>query len=783
MSRSNRFRNDREKLLVLLRQDGLRLASPEQPIFKPDGRAVDWWLDTLRVTLTPEGARLAGRCLLRVLERFDGRQLATGGTIGIPLLQACVALSGGRCRGLIVRKELKPYGTRLWIEGPVDTAEPVVLVDDSLVSGFAMDAARRRLEAAGLRVEGGVALVRFGWADGFARLRSMGYHMEYVFDVWDDAIAPTPAPDAAPPNPTRAPTGLAVGGPAIPAGLTPPEAARLVCIAILADGRIPGPPERLDQPYDSAGGVWVSLRNRQEPHRRYARTGFWRFPDETDPADAATDLVNASVRAAQELPPGRDGLDLLDRSAVGVTFFSRLKPCRVGDLDDRRYGIVVRSRERSHRMGGALPNMPGVVGEWAQLEHARTVNAGLLPVEPCLLFRHGVEKVVEPGVAWPPAGVPGSAADPGWCRTPDGSFPRRRPGEGGDGAAWPTLASAWAGFLSRVAGADGAVPSGYHPFHDRFDSALDAAGTARLAWSLARHAGRSSDGGLGDQVRRILHPLVARLRRGAGAGLRSAKPAPGPAIPALASLLLALCHLPPDEPGAWLIPELEAVLWETIDRHGRIVARRTADDGSEVEGEAGGLVLLALAYAACAGHGAWDRSRWLTAFRFHRHRFRYAGSLCQVPGLMQAFSVGARAAADEEVAAAAHEVAAWALSCQSRRTGEFFTHHPAGPSGVRTGLYLEGLGAVLDLAVELGQRRLVRKYRRAMDVGCRLLERLTIQGADGSVLPDPSRAMGGIREGRGCSRVDIAGVGHCLSSAEWVLASLQNQSVLSPTLE
>ncbi|HQF87727.1 MAG TPA: hypothetical protein PLN26_10880 [Acidobacteriota bacterium] len=783
MSRSNRLRDDRQKLLTLLRRDGLRLATPERPLFKPDGRAVDWWLDTLRVTLTPEGARLAGRCLLRLLERFDGRQLATGGTIGIPLLQACVALSGGRYRGLIVRKELKPYGTRLWIEGPVDTAEPVVLVDDSLVSGFAMDAARRRLEAAGLRVEGGVVLVRFGWADGFARFRSMGYHMEYLFDVWEDAIAPTPAPDAVPPNPTRTPAGLAAGGPAIPAGLTPPEAARRACAAVLAEGRLPGPPECLDQPYDSAGGAWVSLRDRAEPRRRYARAGFWRFPEEGDPADPAADLVAAAVRVALELPPGREGLDLLDRSAVGVTFFSRLKPCTLGELDNRRYGIVVRSRDRPHRMGGALPGMPGIAGEWAQFEHARATNAGLLPAESWQLFRHSLVKVVEPDVAWPPGGVPAAATDPGWNRTPDGFFPGRRPVEGGDGAAWPRLASAWAGFLSRVVGAAGAVPSGYHPFQDRFDPALDAAGTARLAWSLARHAGRVSASGLGDQVRRILRPLVTGLRRIPGDGLRWAEPSHGSTISAHAWLLLALCHLPSEEPGAGLIPDLEAALWGTLDRHGRIVDNRMAEDGVEVEEDVGGLVLLALAYAACAGHSAWDRARWLTAFRFYRHRFRYAGSVRPMPGLMQAFSVGARAAADEEVAAAAHEVAARALSCLSRRTGEFFTGDPAGPPTVRTALCLEGLGAVVDLAVELGQGLLVRKYRRAVDAGCRLLDRLTIQGPDGGGLPGLSRASGGVRDGRGLSRVDIAGVGHCLSTAEWVLASLQNQSVLSPSLE
>jgi hypothetical protein len=235
-------------------------------------------------------------------------------------------------------------------------------------------------------------------------------------------------------------------------------------------------------------------------------------------------------------------------------------------------------------------------------------------------------------------------------------------------------------------------------------------------------------------------------------------------------MTMILCHLPPQEPALSMIPGLTAALWRTIDRHGRVTtsASSVAPTAEGAETVAGRL-LLALAYAAHAGHGVWDRDRWLSAFRYYRHRFRYAGGWTLGSVLLPAFSIGAQAAADEEVAASAHEVAAEVLLHQSRRTGEFFADRADVAPGARTGLYLEGLGSVTDLAVMQGKGALVRTYRCAVEAGLRFLDGFTIQGPDEAVLPNPSRALGGVRAGRGCSRVDIVGMAHSLAAAEWVL--------------
>lgn len=404
---------ERARLLDLLLEHGILHASETQPVSSRDGSPARWMLDSLTVSLSAEGLALAGRCLLGLLERFDGLQLATYGTTAIPLLSSCILQSGGRYRGLVVRKERKAHGSRKWIEGRIDPDEPVIILDDSVSSGTTMRACRERLEEAGLRVEGGVCLVRFGWYGGFALMQEQGLHMEAVYDIWEDFIERMPGETRLVRNPTKQLPPWRWRDEVVPAGIHPATLARTMMQAWLQDGALPRPPERLDRDYDAAGGTWVSVRCRDDLHRRHAREGFWHFPGESG-GTIGHDIAAAAAKTAARLPPGAAGLELLASSTVAVTVFSALQACTVGELDDDRYGIVVRSRERPGRMGGALPRMPGIVGAWQQLQHARRKNAGLVSFEPFELLRHDVVKLVEPGSPWQPTGVPRPAQAQWW---------------------------------------------------------------------------------------------------------------------------------------------------------------------------------------------------------------------------------------------------------------------------------------------------------------------------------------------------------------------------------
>jgi AMMECR1 domain-containing protein/orotate phosphoribosyltransferase len=398
------FHSARFELLEMLRQNGILYRSPNQPVLSRDGTSARWMLDSLSVTLSPKGGQLAGACMLELLRRFDGRQLATYGLTGVPILQSCL-LQNSRYRGLLVRKERKPHGSLKLIEGFIDPAEPVILLDDSVSSGLSMEEGTERLEQAGLRVEGGICLVRFGWYGGYARMQERGYHMEAVYDIWDDFMSQMKDEEVPLANPSKWFPEFRWSSESAPEGLHPTELARRVIAKYLLSGELLQPPDRLDANYDSSGGAWVSIRSRADIHRRYARDGYWHFPLEPRHS-TAMDLVMASLRTCVDLPAGAEGMKLLNESGFAVTFFGALEPCTPGQLDNDRYGIVVRSLERTGRVGGALPRMPGIRGDWEQFQHARMKNAQLLSFEPYELFRHTVVKIVEPEIVWQPTGVP-----------------------------------------------------------------------------------------------------------------------------------------------------------------------------------------------------------------------------------------------------------------------------------------------------------------------------------------------------------------------------------------
>jgi AMMECR1 domain-containing protein/orotate phosphoribosyltransferase len=399
------FHSARSELLEMLRQRGILHRSSTQPVLSRDGTSARWMLDSLAVTLSPRGAELAGRCMLELLKRFDGRQIATYGLTAVPILQSCILQSGGRYRGLLVRKERKKHGSLKLIEGPIDPGEPTVLLDDSISSGTSMEEATERLEQAGLRVEGGIGLVRFGWYGGYALMQERGYHMEAVYDIWDDFIHHMEDEEKPLTNPSKWFPEISWSSRHAPEGLHPAQLARLVVAEYLSSGELLRPPDQLDSAYNSEGGAWVSIRSRADLHRRHARDGFWHFPSEKHES-AAEDVVRASLRTAMELPRGEAGLTLINQSGFAVTFFSALEKCNPGQLDNDRYGIVVRSLERPARMGGALPRMPGITNEWEQFQHARIKNGQLVSFEPYELFRHEVFKAVEPETVWQPTGVP-----------------------------------------------------------------------------------------------------------------------------------------------------------------------------------------------------------------------------------------------------------------------------------------------------------------------------------------------------------------------------------------
>jgi orotate phosphoribosyltransferase/AMMECR1 domain-containing protein len=365
-------------------------------------------LDTLQLTLTPAGAGLGARCLAPLISSFQSKQLATYGTTAVPLLQSCLLELGEPWRGLLVRKERKPHGASRLVEGPIDRAQPVLLVDDTLATGESVFRAVEALAEEGLDVEGVVCLVRYG-AGGVSRVEERGLRVEAVLDLEDDLMPCVPeGAEQGPLNQTKWVDWPAWGRRA-PEGLAVEALARLAMETYLREGVMLTPPRRVRPVRDSRGGVFVSVRRRADILDRLARDGHWHFPEERA-WSTPEGIVRASVQAAQKLEQAGHGLDALAACAVAVTTFGPLVRSELADLDNSKTGLVVRSLMRRRIMGGALPNMPGLRNTFQQFRHAHTKNAQLFEGEPYVIYRHTLEKDSDEGTAWQPTGVPGTRA-------------------------------------------------------------------------------------------------------------------------------------------------------------------------------------------------------------------------------------------------------------------------------------------------------------------------------------------------------------------------------------
>ncbi|GAA1953032.1 hypothetical protein [Microbacterium deminutum] len=399
----------RAELLAAIRRDGILHADESTRIVGRAGESASWMLYCWPLTTTASGAALIGDVLVDALAGFEATQVAAYGFGAMPLMSACVLRGGGRYTGLAVRPEAKKHGNLRVIDGVGDKSRKVVLVDDSISSGISFTQGAAALESQGYEVEGSVCLVDFSRRGGAERARARGYHLETVYDIWDDLGMP---------RPDRPPLYLRClperwADEAVPDGLHPGRVARLVAEHLVDTGEVLRPPGAFAEPEHGPGGVWVSFR-RISDDKRFAREGFWHFdPDDADPE---RDVVIATARAVQKLGP-QVTRDWLTRLKLCVTFFSAVERIEPRDLDFRRYGIVARSTLIPAKMGGALPNTQLFTSSVEQYRHARVRNAKIGTYEPHTLYRHDVIKRPEPGQTWPAYGEDERITD-AWAYAP-----------------------------------------------------------------------------------------------------------------------------------------------------------------------------------------------------------------------------------------------------------------------------------------------------------------------------------------------------------------------------
>lgn len=180
---------DRNALITLVREQALKFGD----FTLASGKKASFYLDCRKVTLDSRGAVLIAEGILDLLK--DNIPDSIGGmAIGAdPITAAVITVAGQRkipLKGFIVRKEAKTHGTGRDVEGPVRSGDTAIIVEDTVTTGGSSLAAIEKAEAAGLKVQGVVAIVDRleGGAQAFAE---RGYSLRSLLTIRDFGIEPS----------------------------------------------------------------------------------------------------------------------------------------------------------------------------------------------------------------------------------------------------------------------------------------------------------------------------------------------------------------------------------------------------------------------------------------------------------------------------------------------------------------------------------------------------------------------------------------------------------------
>ncbi|MFK7766224.1 MAG: orotate phosphoribosyltransferase [Mariniblastus sp.] len=125
---------DRHRLIELVQRDALRFGD----FTLASGKKATYYLDCRKLTLDSEGANVIAAGVLDALG--DDLPDAVGGmAIGAdPITAAVITMAWQQnkpMKGFIVRKEAKAHGTGQQVEGPIESGQRAVMMEDVITTG------------------------------------------------------------------------------------------------------------------------------------------------------------------------------------------------------------------------------------------------------------------------------------------------------------------------------------------------------------------------------------------------------------------------------------------------------------------------------------------------------------------------------------------------------------------------------------------------------------------------------------------------------------------------
>ncbi len=156
----------------------------DELITDPRGQPIGWLLDTRVPMLDGEVFNEVGEVMAERLREKGVYQVAGFGFGAYALVCSVLATPGTPAfKGGLIREERKAHGRRRLIEGPLDPAEPVVLLDDILNSGRSAAQALARLRREDFDVVGLMTIFNFTWSSGRSRLENEGLWVDSLLDL------------------------------------------------------------------------------------------------------------------------------------------------------------------------------------------------------------------------------------------------------------------------------------------------------------------------------------------------------------------------------------------------------------------------------------------------------------------------------------------------------------------------------------------------------------------------------------------------------------------------
>ncbi len=183
---------DKNELMALVREKALQFGE----FTLVSGKKASYYLDGKQITLDAAGANILGEGILDLLT--DQLPDAVGGmSIGAdPITAAVLTLAGVRdlsLRGFMVRKEPKGHGLERYIEGPVQSGDRVVILEDVVTTGGSSLLAIERATQYGLKVDGVIAIID-RLEGGQAAFEERGCWFKSLLTVQDFGIEPAKTP-------------------------------------------------------------------------------------------------------------------------------------------------------------------------------------------------------------------------------------------------------------------------------------------------------------------------------------------------------------------------------------------------------------------------------------------------------------------------------------------------------------------------------------------------------------------------------------------------------------